>query len=70
MPRNKSKDYILFNCSKPQDHLYVVKLYPPELAGTIREFLKTGCKNKLIFQLTNYEIYELIKEKFGYEIPV
>jgi hypothetical protein len=47
----------------------VVKLYAPEVAENVREFLKDGCKNKLILQLTYYEIYELIKEKFGYEIP-
>lgn len=68
MARDKAKDDKLFSCSQSWEVDYVASLY-----GTNKEkvaaFLKKGCENDKIKNLTHMEIYQLIKRELEYAIP-
>ncbi len=69
MARDKAKDDKLFNCSQQSEHDYVAGLYSSEQRPSVRTFLKNGCASNLIYHSTHHQVYSLIKQKLGYEIP-
>lgn len=69
MARDKAKDDIFFNCSQPWEFDEVANHYGDNKDEVI-EFLKKSCKNGKINYSTHSEVYQLIKDEFGYPIPV
>lgn len=69
MARDKARDDKYFNCAQESEHEYVAGLYPKEQRATVREFLKEACADNSIKYSSHLEVYELIAEELGYEIP-
>ena len=68
MGRDKHKDDLMFNCSQDHEIDYVANLYAD--APTVRKFLKQECAANRIHHSKHMAVYELIKQKLGYPIPV
>lgn len=69
MARDKAKDDKYFNCSQEYENNYVSNLYGDNQV-VVSVFLETACKDNTINYSTHMKVYELIKEKLGYAIPV
>jgi len=69
MARDKAKDDKLFNCSQQSEHDYVAGLYSTERRPNVRALLTSGCANNTIYHSTHFQVYTLIKQKLGYDIP-
>ena len=68
MGRDKARDDKYFNCSQEHEDHYVANLYPnPE---RVSDFLEAACQLNEIKYSTHMEVYQMIKEKLGYDIPV
>lgn len=67
MGRDKSKDDNYFNCNQEHELNYVSGLYVQK--QKVYDFLKESCKNGTIKYMTHKALYQLIKDKLGYEIP-
>jgi len=69
MARDKAKDDLMFNCNQEHEHSQVASHY-----GTNKEkvlnFLKESCARGDIYHFTHARVYQLIKEKLGFSIPV
>ncbi len=70
MARDKAKDDKLFSCSQSSEQDYVAGLYDITQRPNVRTLLNTGCANNTIFHSTHMQIYNLIKTKLGYAIPI
>ncbi|MFN8117382.1 MAG: hypothetical protein U0W65_14800 [Bacteroidia bacterium] len=70
MARNRAKDNLYFNCSQEHERNYVVSLYSFVQQSHVRTFLINGCQSGLIHYKTHLQVYQLIKDKLGYEIPI
>lgn len=71
MVRNKARDDKHFNCAQEHEGHYVANLYRT-VGGyeKVKILLDTACKNNRIDYSTHTEVYKLIKEELGYDIPV
>jgi len=69
MARDKAKDDNLFNCNQSYELDQVASHYGTN-KEKILEFLKDSCARSDIDHSTHLEVYSLIKDKFGYPIPV
>ena len=69
MARDKAKDDKLFNCSQDWEHDEVASHYGNNKQKVL-DFLQVSCDNDIIKNSTHKEVYDLIKSKFGYNIPV
>jgi hypothetical protein len=67
MARDKSRDDKLFNCDQTYELGYVSGLYTQK--NKVHDFLLEKCREKVIYHSTHKEIYQLIKEKLGLEVP-
>lgn len=70
MARDKAKDGRTFNCSQDHEHDYVAGLYSIDRRPNVRTLLKSGCANNTIYNSTHLQVYTLIKNKLGYDIPI
>jgi hypothetical protein len=68
MARDKARDDKYFSCSEQHEIDYVSGLY--DESDEVREFLKKRCDDGTIHYSTNLEVYQLIKDELGYDIPV
>lgn len=68
MARDKARDDKYFNCSEQHEINYVAGLY--DQSDEVREFLRNRCDDCTIHYSTNLEVYQLIKDELGYDIPV
>ena len=69
MARDKAKDDNLFNCDQSYELDQVASHYDIN-KGKVLEFLKDSCARGNIYHSTHLDVYGLIKDKFGYQIPV
>lgn len=69
MARDKAKDDSLFNCSQDYEFDQVAGHYGI-YKTLVMIFLKKSCENNDIYHSTHREVYQLIKDKLGYPIPV
>lgn len=69
MARDKAKDDRFFNCAQYYEIEQVASHYDHNKAEVL-EFLKSSCTKKVILYSTHMQVYQLIKEKLGYPIPV
>lgn len=69
MARDKAKDDKLFNCSQQSEHEYVAGLYSVERKPSVRSLLSNSCASNAIYHSTHLQVYGLIKQKLGYELP-
>lgn len=69
MERDKAKDDLMFNCSQDHEIDQVASHYGKNKQQVV-DMLEQGCSDHLISNSTHQEVYELIKIKLGYEIPV
>lgn len=68
MARDKTKDDKYFNCSEKHENDYVSSLYGNN-KDSVSNFLVTACDDNTINYSTHMEVYELIKNQFGYAVP-
>jgi hypothetical protein len=68
MARDKARDDKLFNCSEKHENGYVAGLYGSN-KDEVSIFLTKNCDNNTIKNSTHQQVYKLIKEKLGYELP-
>tara|TARA_B100000508_G_scaffold55003_1_gene42586 strand:+ start:6093 stop:6305 length:213 start_codon:yes stop_codon:yes gene_type:complete len=68
MARDKSRDDKFFNCTDEHEVNYVVSLY--EDRDGVRDLISKKCEDGKIHYSTNLEVYQLIKDELGYDIPV
>ena len=68
MARDKARDDKYFNCKQEHEDNYVANLY--DESNEVSTFLTEKCKDNTINYSTHMEVYELIEEKLGYEIPI
>lgn len=68
MGRDKAKDDKSFNCSQEHELNYVSGLYANK--KTVFDFLVISCRNNSLKNSTHMQVYQLIKSKLGYEIPL
>lgn len=66
--RDLARDQKSFNCSQEHELDYVSGLYANKIE--VYNFLVAACKNNLIKNSTHMQVYQLIKSRLGYEIPV
>ncbi len=69
MARDKAKDDLMFNCSQSYELDQVASHYGINKEKVL-QFLKDSCKKGDIYNSTHLEVYNLIKSKLGYPIPV
>lgn len=67
MARDKAKDDTYFNCSQESELNYVSGLYSNKTS--VYNLLKQACANNAIKYSTHKQVYQLIKDKLGYELP-
>ena len=67
--RDKARDDKFFNCSQEHEFEQVAQHYGNNKNKVI-EFLKENCKNGTMKYFTHIDVYKLIKEKLGYQIPI
>ncbi len=65
MARDKARDDEFFNCSEDSEHNYVAGRYPENVRPRVREFLKKGCDDGTIKNMTHADLYDLIESKLG-----
>lgn len=68
MARDKSKDDKYFSCSQQHELNYVSGLYVQK--QTVYNFLVSACQSNLIYHSTHMQVYQLIRDRLGYPIPV
>ncbi len=68
MARDKARDDKYFNCSEKHENDYVSSLYGNN-KDSVSIFLVTACSSKKIHYSTHMDVYELIKNEFGYAVP-
>ena len=69
MARDKAKDDRMFNCSQEYELDQVASHYGVN-EMIVKAFLKSSCNNHTIYNSTHKQVYELIKNKLGYPVPV
>ncbi len=69
MARDKARDDKFFNCSEEHEDNYVASLYGTN-KDKVSDFLVEKCDDNTINYSTHTEVYELIKDSYGYPIPV
>ncbi len=69
MPRDKAKDDLMFNCKQEYERNQVAGHYGPNKQKVL-DFLIASCQRGDIYNSTHKQVYELIQDKFGYDIPV
>lgn len=67
MARDKAKDDKYFNCNQEHELNYVSGLYNQK--QVVYDFLVKKCRDNAIRYSTHKDIYYLIKEHLGYQIP-
>ena len=70
MARDKAKDDLLYNCTQDYEKNYVVELYSIIDQDNVRNLLTEACQDNRIYHSTHMEVYELIKEELGLDIPI
>lgn len=68
MGRDKARDDKYFNCSEQHEIDYVAGLY--DESDKVRDFLVKKCADGTIHYSTNLQVYQLIKDVLGYDIPL
>lgn len=68
MSKNLGKDQKFFNCSEEHERKYVAGKYQDQ--ERVLTFIKESCKNGKIKYSTHMQVYQLIKEELGLEIPI
>lgn len=68
MGSNKARDDKFFNCSEQHEIDYVCRHYKDQ--NGVRKLLEEKCADGTIKYSTSLEVYKLIKNEMGYEIPI
>lgn len=68
MARDKAKDDLYFNCSQPHEKAYVANLYPGAV-DKVEKLLTRACQTNAIHKSTHKEVYALIHQELGLQIP-
>ncbi len=70
MTEDKGKDDRLFNCAQKHEHDYVISRYTADKRARVETFLIQACKDNTISNSSHKKVYQLIKDKLGFAIPV
>jgi len=70
MARDKAKDDLLYNCSQDYEEDYIVEIYDTDNQDDVRNLLQEACKDGRIYYSKHMEVYELIQEELGLDIPI
>ena len=68
MARDKAKDDELFNCNQQYEIDYVAGLYGEKVKDEVKQFIKDGCEDGTIKDLTHAELYQLIKDELDLDM--
>lgn len=69
MARDKAKDDQLFNCKQSYELDQVASHYGLN-KDKVLQFLRESCEKGGLYHSTHSKLYNLIKNKLGYSIPV
>ena len=69
MGRDKAKDDRMFNCNQEHEHSQVASHYGANTEKVLK-FLKDSCARDDIYRFTHAQVYQLIKDKLGFPVPV
>ena len=69
MARDKAKDDRMFNCNQEHEHSQVASHYGANTEKVLK-FLKDSCARGDIYRFTHAQVYQLIKDKLGFPVPV
>ena len=69
MARDKAKDDRMFNCNQEHEHSQVASHYGANTEKVLK-FLKDSCARDDIYRFTHAQVYQLIKDKLGFPVPV
>jgi hypothetical protein len=67
MERDKTRDSKYFNCLHEYEIDYIAGLY--ENRQQVYDFIKAACAKQLIKNAIHFDVYMLVKEELGYNIP-